>query len=245
VWAWRGGRVRFLRDHIELMITVLPFEKKIYESAGVPVEYVGHPLVEIVRDELSRQPALERGGEMRVGIMPGSREVEVQRHLPILLEALRQVGARRRIEALLIRAPSLPLPAGLDPGIRCVSENRYAAMKSCDFLLVASGTSTLECAILNAPFVIVYRVSSLSWQLGKALVRIPYYGLVNWIAGRKVIPEFIQDRMNAETLAAETLKYLNDARLGENMRAELSTIVDLLGPPGALDRAANAIASRL
>lgn len=246
VWAWRKGRVHFLRNHVDLMISVLPFEKVIYEQAGVPVEYVGHPLVEIVRNELAQQPEFPRGGIPRLGLMPGSREVEVRRHLPVLMETLKQVRSRLNVEPYLIWPPSLP-PAveSIPQDVRVIRENRYAAMASCDLLLVASGTSTLECAILGVPLLIVYRVTAASWLLGKVLVRVPYYGLVNWIAGRMIVPEFIQDQMNADNLAARTLEFLNEQDRCARMKEDLREVVALLGPPGAIDRAVDAILQRI
>ena len=246
VWAWRKGRVRFLRSHVDLMISILPFERDLYEKSGVPVEYVGHPLVEIVRKEVACQPEFPRGELPRLGLMPGSREVEVRRHLPVLLETLKLVRSRQEVESFLIWPPSFPPADGPIPGdVRIIHENRYAAMASCDLLLVASGTSTLECAILAAPLLIVYRVTAISWLLGKALVRVPYYGLVNWIAGRMIVPEFIQDRMNARELAGQALEYLKAPERRERMKADLRRVVESLGPAGAIDRAVNAILSRV
>ena len=177
--------------------------------------------------------------------MPGSREVEVRRHLPVLIETFERDSQELRMEAFLIWPPSLPVPEGIAERVQCIREDRYAAMNSCDLMMVASGTSTLESAILDVPLLIVYRVSSISWLLGKALVRVPYYGLVNWIAGKQIVPEFIQERMNPELLASESVKYLNDPSLREHMQHSLQEIVATLGPPGALDRAAAAILNRL
>lgn len=246
VWAWRKKRIYFLRKYIDLMITILPFEMEIYQSAGVPVVYVGHPLVEIVKQEVSRLPAYPRGKKPLIGIMPGSRDVEVRRHLPALVETISLIRQKMDLDALLIRAPSLALESfHLPADINVVKENRYSAMQACDLLLVASGTSTLEAAILGVPLFIVYRVSSLSWQLGKILVRIPYYGLVNWIAREKCIPEYIQHRMDSRLLAADAVALLQDGFRTEEMRRNLSKIVEKLGPPGAMERAADAILERL
>lgn len=246
VWAWRKGRVHFLRKHIDLMISILPFEKAFYDAAGVPVEYVGHPLVEMVRRDLARQSAYPKAAGLRLGLMPGSREVEVRRHLPVLLETLRRVRAELDVEALLIWPPALSrdkYPVAGD--IQVISQDRYAAMKSCDFMLVASGTSTLECAILGVPMLIVYRVAGVSWLLGKLLVRVPYYGLVNWIAGKKVVPECIQHAMNPETLSQETAAFLKDANRRDQMRVQLAEIVDSLSPEGAMEKAAAVIIRRI
>ena len=244
IWAWRKGRIHFLKDHVDLMISILPFEKDMYDAKKIPSVYVGHPLVEIVQRELQHQKPYSRSSKLLIGLMPGSRETEVRRHLPILLETARAV--RSQADAVLIQAPSLNAALyEIPPEIEVISANRYAAMKACDFLIVASGTSTLEAAILGVPFLIVYRVGSISWLLGKWLVRVPYYGLVNWIAEKKVIPEMIQGNMRPDILARETLFYLSDEEARDRMKADLAALVERLGPPGALERAADAIASLL
>ena len=245
VWAWRKSRVNFLRDHIDLMICVLPFEKQIYEAAGVPVVYCGHPLVEIVQEELSKQSEFEIQKRPAIGLMPGSRDIEMGRHFPFLLDAARRIQIARGGQSLVIWPPSMKKSAEDLEGIRFVRTNRYAAMKACDFMLVASGTSTLECAILGIPMLIVYRVSSISWQLGKVLVRVPYYGLVNWIAGEKIVPEFMQSLMHPEKLYQGALKLLDHPDEIERMKENLKKVVESLGPPGAMQRAVEEIATRL
>ncbi len=244
IWAWRKGRIHFLKNHVDLMVSILPFEKRMYDAAEVRSVYVGHPLVEIVQHELQNQSPFSRDARPLIGLMPGSREKEVMRHLPILLETAKAV--RTQADALLIRAPSLdPGLYKTPPEIQMISENRYAAMKACDFLIVASGTSTLEAAILGVPFLIVYRVGAFSWLLGKWLVRVPYYGLVNWIAQKKIIPELIQHNMKPDLLAREALFYLSDQEARDRMKSDLASVVESLGPPGALNRAVDAIASLL
>jgi lipid-A-disaccharide synthase len=246
IWAWRKRRIHFLRDHIKLMISILPFEKDLYEKAGVQVVYVGHPLVEMVQEELARQPSYPKSGKRLIGIMPGSRDVEVKRHLPVLTETIALIKKERDIENVLIWPPSLPA-SGFDvpSDISMIREDRYAAMQACDLLLVASGTSTLEAAILGTPLFIVYRVSALSWKLGKLLVQVPYYGLVNWIGGTKCIPEYMQSRMDPELLASDALRFLDDPAQQQKMKEQLKKIVDALGPPGAMERAADAIVAAL
>lgn len=118
-------------------------------------------------------------------------------------------------------------------------------MKACDLLIVASGTSTLECAILDVPLLIVYRVSPISWQLGKVLVRVPYYGLVNWIAGEKIVPEFMQDRMNSDELLKASLPLLTNNSEASQMKNKLKKVVDSLGPPGTIERVIDEIRGRL
>ena len=246
VWAWRKHRIHFLRDHIDLMICILPFESDLYTNAGVPVTYVGHPLVEFVREEVDQQPSFPRGSKPLVGLMPGSREIEVRRHLPILLDTIRLIRQTMDIDVVVIWPPWLTLTGNLSSaGCRVEQTHRYAAMKACDLLLVASGTSTLEAAILGVPLFIVYRVGPISWQLGKILVRVPYYGLVNWIAQDKRIPEYIQEAMNPKRLSVDAVKLLRDERLKLQMKEELGRIISKLGPPGAMERVADTIINRI
>jgi lipid-A-disaccharide synthase len=165
--------------------------------------------------------------------------------LPILLKTLELLRKEVDFESILLWAPTLNEKEFEIENIQIVKENRYAAMQSCDFLFVASGTSTLETAILGVPFVIVYRVGDFSWELGKILVRVPYYGLVNWIAQEKVVAEFIQDRMDPELLAAEAQAFLKENEKQQNLKMKLQKLVESLGPPGAMERATDEILKRL
>lgn len=228
------------------MICILPFEEDLYREAGVPVAYVGHPLVQSVRQELANQKWPSESSRIRIGMMPGSRDVEVRHHLPVFRETVARMRNDLDFQPVLIWAPSLERDQYQIPEeweVEC--ENRYAAMKSCNLLFVASGTSTLEAAILGVPLMIVYRVHPSTWWLGKVLVRVPYYGLVNWIAGRKCIPEYIQHRMKASLLAADAWSILKDQKRLQTMKEDLAEIVSRLGPPGALQRAAQVIRDHL
>jgi lipid-A-disaccharide synthase len=246
LWAWRKNRIHFLKGHVDLMISVLPFEERLYRDAGVPVVYTGHPLVEMVNEEVSREPVYPKGSVPLIGIMAGSRDVEIRRHLPVLTETISAMRQRIQLEAVSILAPSIAVEKYEWPQqVRLIKENRYAAMKSCDLMLVASGTSTLEAAILNTPLFIVYRVGNISWQIGKLLVRVPYYGLVNWIAGKKVIPEYMQEKMNPALLAQDAVDFLQNEERRSKMKADLAGIVAALGPAGAIERAVDAILQRL
>ncbi|HEY4492513.1 MAG TPA: lipid-A-disaccharide synthase [Acidobacteriota bacterium] len=246
VWAWRKNRIHTLRNLIELMICILPFEKNLYDEAGVEALYVGHPLVEVVRREAAGQRPFPRNSRPLLGLMPGSREVEVARHLPLLIDTIGRIRERVDVDAVLIWAPWLKTESFMIPSdLRTQKTDRYAAMQACDLLLVASGTSTLEAAILGVPLFIVYRVSPLSWKLGKYLVRVPYYGLINWIAQKKVIPEYIQDAMNPAQLAADAISILQDDSSRSRMKEELSGIVQKLGSSGAMERTTEAIIGRI
>jgi len=228
------------------MISVLPFEEKLYQEAGIPVVYTGHPLVEIVNEEVSREPVYPKGSLPQIGIMAGSRDVEVRRHLPVLRETISAMRRQFEFDAVSILAPSIASEKYEWPDqVKLIQDNRYAAMKSCDLMFVASGTSTLEAAILNTPLFIVYRVGNVSWQIGKLLVRVPYYGLVNWIAGQKCIPEYMQEKMNPELLAKDAILFLRSEERRARMKADLAKIVAELGLPGAIERAVDAIDQRL
>jgi len=246
IWAWRKSRIHFLKDNIKHMISILPFERNLYEAEGIPVTYVGHPLVEIVREKVSRETPYVKRQKPLVGIMPGSREVEVRRHLPILSRALSLIQMKLDIDTIAVWPPWLDRHAyPTESWLQLQTENRYAAMQACDLMLVTSGTSTLEAAILGVPLFIVYKVGSVSWQLGKWLVRVPYYGLVNWIAGEKRIPEYIQDRMDPELLASDAAAFLGDTGRQAEMKVALTNIVEALGPPGAIERAVDVILKEL
>jgi lipid-A-disaccharide synthase len=246
IWAWRKGRIHFLKRHIDMMISILPFEPSLYDAHGIRNVYVGHPLVEIVQREIRLQSPFPRSEKPLLGLMPGSRDVEIRRHLPILLDTVELLRKELDLEVFLMRAPSLHSDLYDVPAyVQVVNDDRYSAMQACDFMLVASGTSTLEAAILRTPFLIVYRVGAFSWRLGKLLVRVPYYGLVNWIAQKKIVPEFIQNRMKPELLAREAMVYLQDKSAREKMKSELDAAVLKLGSSGAMERAADAILSLL
>ena len=257
IWAWDPGRIRAIKNLVDRMLVLFPFEEALYKKAGVPVTFVGHPLVDQVQPNPRRIEALERlglaDGLPVIGLLPGSREVEVRRLLPVLLAAGEKMREALPSSArfLLIKAPHLPWEiyqphlrrSGLNPKV--AERWDYDGIHACDLVLVASGTATLECALLERPMVIVYKTSWPTYLLSRLLIRIPHIGLVNVVAGRKVVPELIQREANPRRIAAEALALRNDARRREKMKEDFAEIKRSLGSPGASRRAAEEILKEL
>lgn len=248
VWAWRAGRVKQLARFVRKMIVLFPFEVPIYERAGMDVTWVGHPLLDRVKPTFSKEEACRRFGlepeERRVGLLPGSRVHEVKRLLPRLLGAARLMKEELpKLQFVIPRASGIPEEmiskeieaAGIS--VRVVERHPYDVMNLCDLLVTASGTATLEGAILGKPMVIVYRVSKLSYWIGRALIRVDHIGLVNLISGRRVAPELIQEEASPERIAVEALRILRDPRLYGEMSEAMTKVREALGSPGAAKRA--------
>jgi lipid-A-disaccharide synthase len=254
VWAWRAGRVRTIARTVSRMLVIFPFEREIYERAGVPVTFVGHPLVDLVRKDPDRDGFLRASGldpaRPVVTIAPGSRAREVAHNLPGLVGAARELRARRGdVQFLLAWAPGLPLETfqhelhGLP--LATVRGETHRALSAATLALVASGTITVEAALLGTPMVVVYRLSPLTYALGRPLVRVPHYAMVNLIAGRRIVPEFIQGRFRPDLVAQEAMGLLaSDAARGK-MRDDLAEVRRLLGGPGASARAAEVVGAVL
>lgn len=249
VWAWRRWRVRTIRRLVRKVLVIFPFEEAFYRRAGVEATFVGHPLMDQVAalpswEAARRALALDGAGPV-VGLLPGSREAEVRRHLPLMLEA--GAAIRNRVPgARFVLAMADPIPDGLVASclagagvpVRAVRKQTPEVMRAADLLLVASGTATLEAALAGTPMVILYRVSTLSWLVGRLLVRVPHIGMPNLIAGRGIIPEVIQFEATGERLAGEALGLLTRPEALARMRRDLAEVRDRLGPPGAAGRAA-------
>jgi lipid-A-disaccharide synthase len=259
-WAWRPWRVNLVRRRFALALCIFPFEEKFYADAGVPVKFIGHPLVENVRPTMTREffcrkYGLEQGNDI-ITILPGSRRGEIAHHVPVLVEALRQI--RQTLpgppQIVIAVAPGLDIPPleaqfPFDWHVRFVTENTYNALAAADLAIVSSGTATVETALLGKPMIVVYRLSPLTARLAKPLVRTKFFSMVNLIAGRAVVPESIQDDFTPQRLAAEAEQLLSDSDEAKNrvekMRLGLEEVRRLLGPPGAVERAADEIARLL
>jgi lipid-A-disaccharide synthase len=255
LWAWRAGRVRQMARRVTRVLAVFPFESPLYERARVPVTFVGHPLLDVVPLDLSRDEARRRlgadPGHALIGLLPGSRPGEVERLLPPMLEAARRLAAadgRRRFvlglaptvaheQVAAIRSKSAP---GVPP-ITLVSGRTYEVMAAADTLLIASGTATLEAALLGAPMVICYRVSRLTELLARALTRVRWIGLPNLVSGRAVVPELIQGEVTGARLAEEAARLLEDPVAATAQRAAFKDLRARLGEPGVGRRAARAV----
>ncbi len=253
VWAWRRGRLRTIRETVSHMMVIFPFEEAFYREAGVPVTFVGHPLVDLVRPAPDPSAFLASAGldpsRPVIAVLPGSRPQEVRHNLDPLSGALRLLTARRpELQFALAVAAELdpriftPALAGLPVTL---TEQTHALMSAATLGLVASGTATVEAALVEMPMIVVYRLSRLTYTLGRPFVRVPHYAMVNLIAGRRVVKELIQGDFTPERVAAEALALLDDPEARATLRSELHGVRQRLGPPGASDRAATLVAERL
>ena len=252
VWAWRRGRLRTLKRLVEKMLVLFPFEEAVYREAGIPVACVGHPMLDRLRDVPTKEEARRllghSGSELIVGLLPGSREGEVRHHLPVLKQAVDQMGTvEPRIRFLVAVADTLPpglvetLLQGSGPAIRLVRGQTYQVMRAADLVITASGTATLEAGLLGTPMVIVYRVSLLTWWAGKLLVDVPSIGMVNLVVGRRVVPELLQWEFTPNRVAETALGLVRDPAALDRIRRDLREVRGRLGEEGASRRAAQEI----
>lgn len=253
VWAWRSGRVKTIGRLVDTIGVILPFEEQFYRERGVKAEYVGHPLLDSVhaphsREEFCRINGLDPSVEL-VGILPGSRVREIESLLPVFLEAAAKYQQRsdRRVTFLIPCAPTIEEKTLYQYGLsdygsqldtRIISEDRYSMMASCDAVIAASGTVTLEILLLNTPTVVAYRVAPLTYRLGKMLVNVDCFSLVNLIGGENVILELLQDDANAENIAGELHRLINDDARRQQIFAGYERVRKKLGESGASRRAA-------
>lgn len=252
LWAWRAGRMRELQAFADRVLVIFPFEEDLYRRAGVPVEFVGHPLVDLARATTPRSQFLERLGldpqEPVVALLPGSRPNEVARILPVLWGAASVVrGVVPRAQFVIARAPHLddglfehdPVFVGIKPII--VTAETDDVLAAADVVVTASGTATVQTAIHGVPMVVVYKLSRLTYAIGRRFVHVSTYAMANLIAGRTIVPELIQDACTPEAVASEVLRYLTDPSHAAQTRAALADVRGRLGSGGASGRAAAAI----
>lgn len=253
LWAWRRGRIGTMRRLVDLALVIFPFEEHLYREAGIPVEFVGHPLLELSAPSEARGPllrSLELDDEApTVALLPGSRPNEVRAILPDVARAADLV--RRRVPAaqfVVARAPNLddtllaPLGSLVAAGAAAVVEGRTDdVLAASDAVVTASGTATVQTAIHQRPMVIVYRLSALTYRIVKAFSHVRHAGMANLIAGERVVPELIQDAFTPAAVADEVVAFLTDAGLAERTRTALGRVRRRLGSPGASRRAARRI----
>ncbi len=254
VWAWRRGRVRKIARRVDRLAVVFPFEVPLYAGTSARAEFVGHPLLDRVRASRARADTIARHGlepgKRIVALLPGSRAKEMQFILPPLADAAGRLVARGDCQCVLALADTLsesdiaatmqgrPLPA------KVISGDTYEIVHASDVVVVASGTATLETTLLERPMVIVYRVAPLTFALARLLVRVPFIGMPNLVAGRQVVPELLQNDVNGARIAAEAARFLDDPALHASTVAALAALRARLGGGGAADKAA-AIAAEM
>lgn len=251
VWAWGERRIQKIKKYVDKMIVFFPFEKELYEKHSIKVEFTGHPLLHLAQPKLSRAEFYQRlnanGNQRFIGLFPGSRPQEVKQHLPIMLKAAEKIRANKEgVEFLIGLAPGIPpdlvrkdIPSRLP--VQVLDNFTYEIMSYSELLLVKSGTSTLEAALCGTPFVVMYKVNPLSYLVAKRLVKIPNLAMANILAGRQIVPEFIQNQAQPDKIAEEMLKLLKDQKRYQLIKSELTQVREKLGTGQAYLEAAQAI----
>ncbi len=253
VWAWRSGRVKTMAQRVNKIGVILPFEEKFYRDRGVEAHYVGHPLLDTVKVNMDRTTFCGKHGlplsKKMVGLMPGSRRKELASLLPTMISAMKKMQRQSEEELVFLLPIASTLTEkdlsenGLDVNdnsfkIHILREDRYELMAFCDTVIAASGTVTLELAILETPMVVVYKVSPKTYFLGKLLVKLEYFSLVNLIADDPFVIELLQENASSENIAKETLRLLQDENKQSEMKKNFHQLKKKLGSAGASDQAA-------
>ena len=256
IWAWRKGRIKDIRKSVHKMFVVLPFEEKMYQEAGVDAEFLGHPFIDVVHPTRTRGDSLEKfaldSHKKIVGLLPGSRMNEITSLLDEILLAAEKVKKEMGECQFL-----LPVADTIDPvliqkklgsnplDIKILKGETYNVMNTCDALIIASGSATLEAGIIGCPMVIIYKLSPLTYWLALMLINTPYYGLINIVAGESVVPELIQSKANAENIAAEILKFLKNPEYCQEVQNRLLLVRKNLGRPGVMKAVAASMVDSL
>lgn len=248
VWAWRKGRLPLMRRVIDRLLCIFPFEEQFFSTQHIPTTYIGHPLTRLVKPsadpgDLRRRFGIPEGVPL-VALLPGSRTGEIARHMPYILDAARRIRAQvPSAQLILALPPDTKLKERFSSeSIQVVEGQTWDVLACADLALAASGTVTIEASLLGTPMVAFYRVNKLSWLMGKFLVRVPFYSMVNLVAGRRIVPELIQSNLTGERLAGEAMRLLshNDAR--NQMRRDLASVArQLSGPEDPMEVAASVV----
>jgi len=248
IWAWRQGRVKRISQLVDHMAVILPFEQQFYKEHNVPVTFVGHPLLDAnlpaAEAILKASPNLPTV----IGLVPGSRDIEIIRHLPVMLDSANILTERlKQLTFIISHAPSVErkrIQAVIDghhlrAKVEVISDGVEKVFERCDAIVAASGTVTLQAAIYGIPMVIIYKVSPVSAWLGKALIRVPNVGLVNLVAGRELVPELLQENATGDNIAQAIQNMLKDEEAFNHLKHQLIALRDMLGGGGASERVAD------
>ena len=262
IWAWRRGRIKDIAELVNKMLVIFPFEEETYREAGVDVSFVGHPLLDTIQPNKSKEEVYLKYGLDPdfpiIGLMPGSRKQEIERLLSIMLEASRKIAKNRKAQFVLPLASNIPMSYIKERitefekdrlnrtkesplPILVVRDEDYNIRRVMTLALVASGTATLENACLGIPMIIIYKVSFFSYLLARLLIRIPIIGLANIVAGKRVVPEFIQRKARSEEIAKVACHWLSNPGIMKEIKKELEKVRERLGTPGASKRVAKII----
>ncbi|MGB4068460.1 MAG: lipid-A-disaccharide synthase [Nitrospira sp.] len=252
IWAWGAWRMYWIKKRVDQVLVILPFEKPLYDNAGMRCTFVGHPILDAVKESYDRPALRSRFGfaqdERVVGLLPGSRAHEVQALLPILIRAAEQLAHRApKTKFILAQASTIqdnllqPLLRHSSVPVTLVKEQASEVMAVSDVVLVASGTATLQAAVVGTPMVLIYRTSELEFWIASFFLRVKWIGLVNLVAGRSVVPELLQDEATGQRLYEEALRILEDPAAYAEMKRSLAQVRDALGESGASVRAAELV----
>ena len=249
VWAWRKSRIQKMKGTVDKMLVVFPFEVELYRKEGIEAEFVGHPLLEELHSHLDRKNFFKRlglkPGRKLLALLPWSRLQEIENIFPSMLSAARRIAEELEVEVAVGVAPTLQEEYFRNmfsvDGIQLIKGATYDLMQHADLAIVTSGTATLETACFGTPMMVVYKTSWLTYLIGRLLVRVKNIGLVNIVAGKQIVPEFIQHRASADNLTREAVRLLRDGQALTDMKRELSKLKSLLGERGASKRVAERI----
>jgi lipid-A-disaccharide synthase len=253
LWAWRPGRMETMKENVDRVLVIFPFEEELYRRAGVAAQFVGHPLVDLARSGEPRDLFLRERGltpeAPTVALLPGSRRNELERIVPVMVETVPLIA--RRIpgaQFVVACAPNLPdalfaplVNEDLGAPLVLVHERTDDVLAASDTVITASGTATIQCALHEKPMVVVYRLSPLTYRLGKPFVHVDTYAMPNLVAGSRIVPELIQDDFTPERTASEVVSFLTDRERYNRTREALARVRQALGSPGASVRAAEAV----
>ncbi len=246
MWAWKEDRIEFVKNYIDQMIVIFSFEKDWYAKRSISAEFVGHPFLDIYKNINKKETRLKLKlleNKKYIALFPGSRRQEVQNHLPIMLEAMKNnffdefeflLGKARDLENLKLDSKDLSR-------IHVIDNNPEDALIACDFAWVGSGTSTLQSVVFNTPFILLYKTSFLSWLIMKRFVKVKFAGMPNIILGQHLIPELLQENLTSEKIINETKRFFTDTSYRDRLYGGYKSIISELGEPGASRRAANLI----
>lgn len=248
IWAWRQARIKRIAKLVDHMAVILPFEAKLYEEYNIPVTFVGHPLLDALSPVMKHKEKTGVEEQHVIGLLPGSRENEIDRHLPVMLETADVLKEKLKHVAFVVsHAPSVESKHigaiikdhSSELPFEVVSGGVDKVFERCDLVVAASGTVTLQAAIHGTPMVIIYKLSPLSYWLGKTLIRVPNIGLVNLVAGKQIVPEFVQHQANADNIASAVENMLDGSVDLDRLKQQLLTLQDVLGGAGASERVAD------
>ena len=255
LWAWGQWRIKKIRQYVDMMLVLFPFEKEFYNSHGIEAVFVGHPLIGTLNPDLKKDECRKQLGITSspvIGLLPGSRKGEIEKIMPLLMETAGILRVHLPEAEFLLPIASAELRPFVDDmmksapvEIKVVEEKSQNIIASSDLLILASGTVTLEAAVFLRPMIIVYKISFFSWIMGKILIKIPFIGLVNIVSGKKIVQEFIQYQARPEAVARAGLEILTQPEIKDRMIRELKIVKEKLGPPGAASRAASVIVNSL